>query len=125
MIVSNDRVVAFVAKTCRSQIVPPYTAFGVERGGEIVSGAVFTNWTGADVHITVAGSVWTKGILADVGAYVYGKLGCLRMTVVTEQPKVVRLTEKLGGEVEGLLRNHFGPDRHAFIVGILKNDWPY
>lgn len=125
MIVSNDRVAAFVAKTCGRQIVPPYTAVGIERDGEIVSGAVFNHWTGHDIHVTVAGSVWTRGILADVGAYVFGKMGCGRMTIVTEQPKVVRLAEKLGGQVEGLMRDHFGKDRPGYVVGVLKDDYKW
>ncbi len=125
MIVTGEPVAAFVAKTCGRRIVPPYEAVGIEREGEIVAGVVFNHFTGADVHVTAAGHRWTRGFLADVGQYVFGQLGCERMTFVTEQPSVVRLAERLGGQVEGLLRNHFGKDRPGFIVGVLKDDYPW
>jgi len=107
------------------QINPPYTTMGIEIGGEVIGGVVFNHFTGSDLHVTVAGRGWTRGFLAEVGQYVFGQLHCLRMTVITEQPKVVRLTERLGGQVEGLLRNHFGAGRPAFVVGILKEDYPW
>ena len=123
MIVTDDRVAPFVAQTCGTRIIPPYEAVGIERDGAIIGGAVFNHFTGFDVHVTVAGHGWTKGFLADVGQYVFGKLRCERMTFVTEQPSVVRLAERLGGQVEGLMRNHFGKDRPGFIVGVLKDDY--
>ena len=47
------------------------------------------------------------------------------MTVLTEQTRIVRIAERLGGQVEGLMRNHFGKGRDGFLVGILKDDWKY
>lgn len=123
MIVSDDRVAPFVARECGVQIVPPYTAIGIEQSGEIVAGVVFNHWTGSDVHMTAAGSGWTKGFLADIGDYVFNKLNCSRMTAITEQQKVVRLSERLGGEVEGILRDQFGPSRPGYMIGFLKADW--
>ncbi len=125
MIITGEPVAAFVAKTCGRRIVPPYEAVGIEREGQIVAGVVFNHFTGADVHVTAAGRGWTRGFLSDVGQYVFGQLGCERMTFVTEQPSVVRLAERLGGQVEGLLRSHFGKDRPGFIVGVLKDDYPW
>lgn len=124
-IVTDDRVARFVAQRCGVIINPPYTLMGIESQGQLIGGVVFNHFTGADIHMTAAGRGWTKGFLADVGQYLFGTLKCLRVTVITEQPAVVRLSERLGGQVEGLLRNHFGPDRNAFVVGILKQDWKY
>lgn len=125
MIVTDERVALFVAKQCGTVINPPYTLMGIVRAGEIVAGVVFNHWTGADIHLTVAGHGWSRAVLADIGQYVFGQLKCERMTFVTEQPRVVRLAEKLGGQVEGMLRNHFGKDRPGFIVGVLKEDYPW
>lgn len=125
MIVTDERVAPFVAKSCGVIINPPFTAVGIESGGEIIGGVVFNQWTGSDIHLTVAGRGWTKGFLADVGQYVFGQLRCERLTFITEQPSVVRLAERLGGQVEGLLRNQFGKDRPGFVVGVLKSDWRY
>lgn len=124
-IVSDERVAPFVAKSCGVQIVPPYTSIGIEQKGDIIAGVVLNNWTGADIHMTVAGRGWTKGFLAEIGDYVFTKLKCSRITAVTEQDKVVRLAKRLGGEVEGTLRNQFGPNRPGYIIGFLKADWPF
>lgn len=98
---------------------------GTEIGGEIVNGVVFNDFTGADIHATVAGKRWSRGFLGEIGHYIFGQLGCLRITITTEQPIVVQLAERLGGKVEGLLRNQFGQGRDGFIVGILRDDWRY
>lgn len=125
MIVTDERVAPFVAKECGVQIFPPYTSIGIEQSGEIIAGIVFNNWTGHDIHITVAGRGWHKGLLAEVGDYVFNKLKCSRMTAITEQKKVVRLASRLGGKVEGTLTNQFGPNRPGYLIGFLKADWPY
>lgn len=125
MIATDDRVALFVAQQTGTRIIPPYTAMGIDIGGEIIGGAIFNHFTGADLHLTAAGHGWTRGFLADVGEYVFHQLGCVRMTAITEQPKVVRLAERLGGEVEGLMRNHFGTGRDAFVIGFLKQDWKF
>lgn len=104
---------------------PPLTCMGLEKDGEIIGGVVFNIFEGPDIHISVAGSGWSKGFLAEVGHYVYTVLGCERMTVITEKTETVRLAEKLGGQVEGLMRNHFGAGRNAFIVGILKSEYKF
>lgn len=125
MIVTDERVPAFVSALVGKRFVPPFTAMGVERDGEVVGGVVFNVFEGADLHVTVAGRGFNRGFLADVGAYVFQQLGCERMTVLTEQPRIVRIAERLGGQLEGLLRNHFGPGRDGFLVGILREEYKY
>lgn len=125
MIVTDERVPAFVSALVGKSFVPPFTAMGIERDGEVIGGIVFNVFEGADLHVTVAGRGFNRGFLADVGAYVFQQLGCERMTVLTEQPRIVRIAERLGGQLEGLLRNHFGPGRDAFLVGILRDEYKY
>lgn len=125
MIVADQRVAVFVAKALQRPVHPPYTCMGIERNGEIVAGLVFNNWTGHDIHMTAAGRGWTKGFLVEVGEYVFGKLKCLRMTSVTEQPSVIKLAEKLGGSVEGMMTDHFGKGKPGYLIGILKDDYPW
>jgi RimJ/RimL family protein N-acetyltransferase len=125
VIVTDERVARFVGERVDSIIVPPFTTMGIEHAGDVVAGVVFNHFTGPDVHATIAGHGWTKGFLADVGHYVFDQLKCIRITVVTEQPHIVRIAERLGGEVEGLLRSHFGQGRDGFLVGILKEDWKF
>lgn len=124
-IVDDERVARFVGERVGRVIVPPFTVMGIERNGEIVAGVIFNHYEVTDVHVTIAGRGWTRGFLAEVGHYVFGALRCERITVVTEQPEVVRIAERLGGEIEGLMRNHFGQGRDGIVLGILKTDYRY
>lgn len=123
MIVTDDRVARFVEYVIGQQIAPPYTCMGIEAGGRITAGVVFNVFEGAAINVTVAGKGWTRGFVRAVGEYVFGQLGCSRITVITERPEVVALAERLGGEVEGIMRNQFGPGRDGALIGILKEDW--
>lgn len=125
MIVRDARVAEFVGSQIGVVFSPPLTCLGVERDGEVIGGFVFNSYEGADIHVSAAGRGATKGLFAEVGHYVYSVLGCERMTIITEKPEVVRLAERLGGQVEGLMRNHFGAGRDAFIVGILKAEYRF
>ena len=125
MIVSDDRVARFVGERLGAAFVPPYTCMGIERAGKIVAGVIFNVFEGCDVHVTVAGSGWTRDFLSEVGHYVFTTLGKERMTAITERPEVVKFGERLGGKVEGLLRSHLGKGRDAFVIGILKDDYPW
>jgi hypothetical protein len=125
IVVTDERVAKFVGERVASIIVPPFTAMGIEQDSKVVTGIVFNHFTGCDVHMTIAGRRWPRGFLADIGAYVFDQLGCIRMTAITEQPRVVRMATRLGGELEGCLRNHFGPGRDGFVVGFLREDWKF
>jgi len=123
--VADVRVVEFVAGIIGQPFIGTVTALGVERDGEIIGGAVFSFFTRYSLHVTVAGSGFTKGFLADVGHYVFGHLKRLRITVVTEQPRVVRIAERLGGTVTGYLPDEFGEGRDGIVVSIRKDDYRY
>lgn len=123
MIRTDEAVARFVSERIGMGLCPPYTCMGLERNGEVVAGVVFNCFEKPDIHVTVAGSGWTRGFIREVGRYVFDQLGCLRMTALTEQPQVVGFAKRLGGQVEGVLRWHFGPERDATIIGILRNEW--
>lgn len=125
MIVRDARVAEFVGKAIGVVFHPPLTCLGIENDGQVIGGVVFNIFEANDCHVSVAGRGFTRGFLAEVGHYVFTVLGKGRITVITEQPKIVRIAERLGGQVEGLLRNHFATGRHAFVVGILKEDYPW
>lgn len=125
MIVTGERVAQFVSQRLGLGLCPPYTSMGIDRGGEIVAGVIFHCFEGHAVHVTAAGRGWTAGFIRAVGAYVFGQLGCIRITVTTADPEVARYAERLGGVVEGRLRDQFGPGNDGIIVGILKAAWKY
>lgn len=123
--VTDDRVALLVGAACRTVFHPPYACIGIEKNGEVVGGVVFNCYEGNDIHATVAGKGWTPEFLRTVGRYAFDTLGCERITAKTEQASVVRIAERLGGQIEGELRNHFGPGRNAFVVGILKDEYRF
>lgn len=125
MIVTDDRVLRFVSEQLNTSFCPPFTALGIERDGEIIAGVIFNVFEKPDLHISVAGHGWTRAFFRAVGAYVFGQLGYSRMTALTESAEVVRLAERIGGEIEGCLRSHYGPGRDGFIVGILAGEYKF
>jgi hypothetical protein len=126
LIVTDERVARFVSERLGFAVCPPYTCLGIERDGAIVAGVIFHCFEGPNVHFTVAGSGWTPGFMRAVGEYVFGQLGCLRMTATTEHDAVVKLACKLGGQIEGgPLRDQFGLGRDGWIVGVLRREWKF
>lgn len=125
MIVTDERVARFVGERCGTIIYPPFTVMGIEKNGEISAGVVFNAYTGNDIEVTVAGGPFNRDFIAAVGKYVFEQVGCLRMSITTEQPKVIEIAQRLGAQTEGLKRNRFGKGRDGTILGILREDWNY
>jgi RimJ/RimL family protein N-acetyltransferase len=125
VIVTDERVARFVGERCETIICPPYTAMGIERDGKIIAGVVFNNFTKHDIEVTVAGGPFSRSFISAVGKYVFEQIGCLRITITTEKPEVIRIAQRLGAQTEGLKRNRFGKGRDATILGILREDWDY
>lgn len=125
MIVADDRVAHFVGRKVGSVFQPPYACLGVERGGDIVAGIVFNVWTGPDVQLTIAAEpgALSRRFLRRVGLYIVKELGCIRATIETEQPHVVEMALRMGGKIEGVKRDLFGPGRDGTVIGVLKKDW--
>lgn len=124
-IVTDDRVAIFCAERLGVLFAPPFRCLGIERGGDIVGGVVFNFPEACNIHASVAGTGWTKAFLAACGKMAFESLGPRRVTIVTEQPHVVRLAERLGGKIEALLREHFGEGRDAIVIGVLKSEFRF
>jgi RimJ/RimL family protein N-acetyltransferase len=125
LIVTDERVARFISDRMGVSFCPPYVAIGIERGEDIIGAALFNHFEAADIHVSIAGEGWTRGFIRAVGVYVYDQLRCERMTAITGDPKVIEYAERLGGKVEGVMRNHFGNGKDATIVGILRDEWRY
>lgn len=125
MIVTDERVARFVGERCGTIIYPPFTSMGIERDGQITAGVVFNSYTGNDIAVTVAGGPFGRSFISAVGKYVFGKIGCLRMSITTEQPKVIEIATRLGAQTEGCKQNHFGVGRNGVVLGILKENWKF
>ncbi len=124
-IVTDERVSEYVSRKYGSHFVPPFTAMGIERDGVVVAGVVFNNMTARDIEVSVAGErgQFTLGFLRAVGRYVFGQLNCSRLSITTRQEIVCDIARRLGAQMEGVKRDHFGPGQDAMLLGILKKDW--
>ncbi|WP_210286982.1 GNAT family N-acetyltransferase [Ancylobacter tetraedralis] len=124
-VLDDPRVTVFVGEQLRVLFWPPFRSLGIERRGSITAGVVFNHFEGVDCHASVVGSGFTRAFLADVGDFAFRGMGRRRITVKTEQPRIVRIAERLGGRIEGCLRDHFGEGRDAFLVGILRHEYRF
>lgn len=125
MIVTGDRVLAFVTAQTGSRIFLPYTAIGREVGGRVVAGIVFNCWTYTDIELTVAslpGGI-TRRLMRRAAYYVFKEAGCIRASFTTENQKVIDLALRLGAQTEGRKRHLYGRGRDGVILGILREDW--
>lgn len=124
-IITDQRAAQFVADACGCSFLPPYTCIGLMKpnSDEISVAVVFNCFDAKDIHVTVAGSGWSRPFIRFVGEYVFKQLGCERITVTTSQQDVVDLALRLGGQVEGRLRNYYGRGQDALLVGILADDY--
>lgn len=128
MIVTDDRVARFVGERNAQTVIPPYTAIGLERDGEIVAGAIFRNFNGFDIDVLVVGNdakSFPPSFVRAIGRYVFDQLGCLRLSMTTDQTRVVDLAKRLGASVEGKKRNGFGLSKDAILLGVLRDEWKF
>lgn len=125
MIISGESVAEYVGSKVGSAIIPPYQTLGIEHDGKVVAGIVFNCWTGPDVQLTIAAEpgCLSRRFLRRVGLYITKELGCIRATIETEQTHVVEMAQRMGGKIEGVKRDLFGPGRDGTVVGVLKKDW--
>lgn len=122
---NDPRIPAFMERVLGVQFFPPFTCMGLEKDGQIIAGMLFNVYTGPDIHVTIAGSGWTRRLLREMGQYLFDILQVERFTAVTEKQNVIGIVERVGGKREGVLRNHFGPNRNGIVIGVLKDEYRY
>lgn len=121
----DSRILPFLSERLGVTFYPAFTTMGLERNGEIIAAFLFNIYTGPDIHVTIAGSGWTRRFLREMGQYLFEQLQVERFTAITEQQNVVDLVYRVGGRKEGVLRNHFGLGRDGILLGVLKDEYRY
>ena len=122
----DERVAAWVSERIDQPIIPPYVAIGAERNAKLCGGAVFNNWNGANIELTLASErCLTRGTIGAIYRYVFVQSKATRVTIHTRRSnKVMRaLAPRLGFVFEYTAPRFYGPSRQddAFIFALFPH----
>lgn len=119
-------VALWVGERVGHHFYPPFTAIGFGDRGGLVAGAVFNDYTPhGNIELTLASDrPFTRTMLRTLAAYVFGQLGCSRLTVRTRQDneRVCRMAKKFGFVREATLRDYYGTGENAELFRLLRAD---
>jgi hypothetical protein len=108
-------VASWVGERLGTTIVPPYTAFGATIDGhDLCAGAVFNDFTGANIELTVAGGPVPPAFSREILKYVFVQVGALRLSIKTKRSnKHVKtmLARRKEFKFEGISPRYFGPNK--------------
>lgn len=126
MIEQDDQLAAIMVQSVlHIPLCAPFVGLVVRDGSQIPAGAVIVNnYDGLDCDVIFVGrGCWTVPVMRDLARYIYGKLGCARVTAKTRPSNVVarRALEKVGFRLEGELRAGFGTE-NAFVYGLTATE---
>lgn len=127
VIVGRDlQVAAWVSERIGRLIEPPFTAIGFTGEDGRGVGVVFNDYVpGGNIEMTVAAErPFTRGMFAVIARYVFGELGCCRLTVRTMKSNtaVCDMAKRIGFVREATLTDFFGPGEHAELFRMLRKD---
>lgn len=120
-------VARMVAARIQNVSFDRYTALGVIRNGNLIGGAVYHNFVGHDVQVSVAfdSPGWAlPGTLRALFDYPFNQLGVARMTALVgrKNKRSRRLTEGMGFKLEGVHRRGLDGRQDAMSYGMLKEN---
>lgn len=113
LLFGHDATVAeWVGRKIGKPFSDPFTAIGtLDTNGRLTGGAVFTNFTGDAVEISIAGAgVVCRSFWSAIAHYVFEQLKCSRLAIHTsEKNKLVRrMAPRFGFVYEGTARKMYG-----------------
>jgi len=116
LVLGHDKTVAdWAGKKFGVTIHPGYMAWGVINGsGELTGAIVFHNYmNGGNMEAAIVGAVMRHGILRAACRYIFGQLGCTRLTARTRRDNVLmrRMLPKAGFKFECTQPLWYGPER--------------
>lgn len=128
LVFGQDELVArWMAEKIGIQFVPPFVAIGATKDGQsLCAGALFNNWNGANMDISLAADVLSRGAIRDVYDYAFNQAGAVRLTALTKRSnKAMReMLPRLGFRLEGVSLRYFGHRKahDAFRYVLFKED---
>jgi len=126
MLAVGTHVVQWVGDATGHVYPPGAVGVGYERGGRVVQGVVFTDYTGANIQIHIArdpSHPFYPAFIAAAMDYPFRQLGCRRLTafVAAKNIKSQRLAEKFGGVPEGIMLDALDDD-DLIVYGLLRRN---
>jgi hypothetical protein len=115
----------FVAERCGAEMfAEPYQAIGFTVDGRFAGGVVFTGFNGRNVDISVANDVhrWPVAFYRYFADYMWDTLGVHRVTMIV-RPGNEKMCIKLGGKLEGMMREWYPDGSEALLFGLLKSEF--
>lgn len=128
LLFGHDATVAeWVGQKIGKPFSAPFTAIGtLGADGRLTGGAVFTNYTGDAVEISIAGGgVVCRSFWAATAHYVFEQLKCSRLSVHTSEKnkRVRRMAPKFGFVYEGTARKMYGK-HNGLAYSLVLSDLP-
>ena len=126
MIRDDAAAASYILRETGREPLEPLVGF-VARHRGIETGAIAVNSGGSgDCEVTVVARHLSRGDLRTVGRYVFGELGCRRVTArtgIANTPAIKALT-RLGFVAEGVLRG-WDEDGDGLQMSLLRRDWRF
>lgn len=108
----------------------PCAAIGVVVGNEMVAGVVFHEFQPAHgtmmLSMAATSPRWaTRGHVRGLLAYPFQQIGVHKLWTLTEaqNQRALRFNKGVGFRQEAVLRDQFGPKRHAVVCSMLAREW--
>lgn len=102
---------------------------GVVSDGEIIAGMALGLWERGSVEVIFAADTprWaTRETIAKLMHWPFVQLDCHRVTtrIAASNRRAIRFNEGIGFKREGLIRQGWGPDEDAVLLGLLRSEAP-
>jgi hypothetical protein len=132
-IVTKDpqRYIDWLQEQLNLKFVSPACSYGIEDNvGTLRAAVVFTDFTGCDCHINLAGRAALGRLALRINATIpFIQLGCRRLTaLVSKNNKSMEdlmWRSRLGFRLEGEMRNYYPDGSNATVWGMLKEECPW
>jgi RimJ/RimL family protein N-acetyltransferase len=130
IVIGHDATVAeWAGRQLGVTFHPPFLAWGMTDNAGTLNGAIIFNdfVRGGNIEISMAGSgVMRRGVFREAARYVFGHLGCSRVTARTRRDNAVarRMLPRAGFRYEATIERYYGPDRcdDALLFKIMRTD---
>lgn len=102
---------------------PGHKCIGYEKDGQVMAAAVFENYTGHDIDVSIGVEKGNRKFLRAVFAYPFKQLGCRRLSceVRTKDKATQRFVQNAGFVVEGRKRDAT-PSSDLILYGMVRSE---